>query len=392
MISSYIGENKLFEQQYLSGELELEFNPQGTLAERIRAGGAGIPAFYTRSGVGTVVAEGKPQEEFDGERYVRETLAPRRPRHRQGVARRRRRQPPVPQDRAQLQSGHGNGGRSDGGRGRRDSSRSERSTPIACTRPGIFVHRIVRSTINEKRIEIPHGAGRARHDVANCRAGCAAAALQRRRAADEREPVLKQVDLPHSYYWRELYLPQLTTGSVERRLHARRQGAGLQHGRFAVAAGDRLRRGGRADPSARGLRLSARRRAGWQQRRVQPATTAMRSSCGASISQRGREQQLTSGEAVNVEPRLSPDGKRIAWVSTQGTGHFNLFIADIGPRRTAQRASVARRAAEQDLALLLFALRSRAEPVLDAGRQAHPLCHQPRSGVGHRRHLVGRGR
>jgi 3-oxoacid CoA-transferase subunit A len=73
MISSYVGENKLFEQLYLSGKLELELNPQGTLAERIRAGGAGIPAFYTRTGVGTVVAEGKPTEEFDGIAYVRET-------------------------------------------------------------------------------------------------------------------------------------------------------------------------------------------------------------------------------------------------------------------------------------------------------------------------------
>lgn len=73
MVSSYVGENKLFEQQYLSGELELELTPQGTLAERIRAGGAGIPAFYTRTGVGTVVAEGKPVEIFEGEEYVRET-------------------------------------------------------------------------------------------------------------------------------------------------------------------------------------------------------------------------------------------------------------------------------------------------------------------------------
>ena len=73
MISSYVGENKLFEQQYLSGELELELNPQGTLAERIRAGGAGIPAFYTATGVGTVVAEGKPVESFEGRDYVRET-------------------------------------------------------------------------------------------------------------------------------------------------------------------------------------------------------------------------------------------------------------------------------------------------------------------------------
>ena len=73
MISSYVGENKLFESLYLSGQLELELNPQGTLAERIRAGGAGIPAFYTKTGVGTVVAEGKPTEMFEGETYVRET-------------------------------------------------------------------------------------------------------------------------------------------------------------------------------------------------------------------------------------------------------------------------------------------------------------------------------
>lgn len=73
MISSYVGENKLFEKLYLDGKLELELNPQGTLAERIRAGGAGIPAFYTKTGVGTVVADGKPVETFEGEEYVRET-------------------------------------------------------------------------------------------------------------------------------------------------------------------------------------------------------------------------------------------------------------------------------------------------------------------------------
>ena len=72
MISSYVGENKLFEQLYLSGALELEFNPQGTLAERIRAGGAGIPAFFTKTGVGTLVAEGKEVRDFDGETYVME--------------------------------------------------------------------------------------------------------------------------------------------------------------------------------------------------------------------------------------------------------------------------------------------------------------------------------
>lgn len=73
MISSYIGENKLFAELYLKGELELELNPQGTLAERIRAGGAGIPAFYTPTGVGTVIAEGKPTEIFEGREYVRES-------------------------------------------------------------------------------------------------------------------------------------------------------------------------------------------------------------------------------------------------------------------------------------------------------------------------------
>ncbi|MEW5703771.1 MAG: CoA transferase subunit A [Pseudomonadota bacterium] len=72
MVSSYVGENKLFEKLYLNGELELEFNPQGTLAERIRAGGAGIPAFFTKTGFGTVIAEGKETREFDGERYVME--------------------------------------------------------------------------------------------------------------------------------------------------------------------------------------------------------------------------------------------------------------------------------------------------------------------------------
>ena len=73
MISSYVGENKLFEQLYLSGELELELNPQGTLAERIRAGGAGIPAFFTKTGVGTDIAKGKEEREFNGERYIMET-------------------------------------------------------------------------------------------------------------------------------------------------------------------------------------------------------------------------------------------------------------------------------------------------------------------------------
>lgn len=72
MISSYVGENELFMQQYLTGDLQIEFNPQGTLAERMRAGGAGIPGFYTKTGVGTAVAEGKEHKEFDGETYILE--------------------------------------------------------------------------------------------------------------------------------------------------------------------------------------------------------------------------------------------------------------------------------------------------------------------------------
>lgn len=73
MVSSYVGENKEFERQYLAGELELEFNPQGTLAERIRAGGAGIPGFYTKTGVGTVIADGKEHKDFGGETFIMET-------------------------------------------------------------------------------------------------------------------------------------------------------------------------------------------------------------------------------------------------------------------------------------------------------------------------------
>ena len=72
MIASYVGENKTFAQQFLANELEIEFNPQGTLAERIRAGGAGVPAFFTKTGVGTLIANGKDEREFDGERYVME--------------------------------------------------------------------------------------------------------------------------------------------------------------------------------------------------------------------------------------------------------------------------------------------------------------------------------
>ena len=152
MISSYVGENKLFEQQYLSGELELEFSPQGTLAERIRAGGAGIPAFYTRTGVGTVVADGKPHHEFHGELYVQERW--------------------LRADLAIVKAW-----RSDREGNLQFRKTARNFNPVMATAaevtvveveelvdagaidsdcvhtPGIYVDRIVRSTINEKRIE-----------------------------------------------------------------------------------------------------------------------------------------------------------------------------------------------------------------------------------------------
>ena len=142
----------MFEQQYLAGDLELEFNPQGTLAERIRAGGAGIPAFFTRTGVGTIVADGKPQEEFGGELYVRETW--------------------LRADLAIIKAW-----RADTAGNLQFRKTARNFNPVMATAaettvveveelvevgaidpdcvhtPGIYVHRIVKSTINEKRIE-----------------------------------------------------------------------------------------------------------------------------------------------------------------------------------------------------------------------------------------------
>ena len=152
MISSYIGENKLFEQQYLAGELELELNPQGTLAERIRAGGAGIPAFFTRAGVGTLVAEGKPQEVFGGELYVRETWlrsdlaiikAWRADPHGNLQFRKTARNfNPVMATAAEVTVVEAE-----------ELVEAGTINPDCVHTPGIYVHRIVRSTINEKRIE-----------------------------------------------------------------------------------------------------------------------------------------------------------------------------------------------------------------------------------------------
>jgi len=152
MISSYVGENKLFEQQYMDGELELELNPQGTLAERIRAGGAGIPAFYTKTGVGTVVAEGKPVETFEGEEYVRETWL----RADLSIIKAWRADPA---GNLMFRKTARNFNPNMATAGRVTVVEVEEIVPAGSLdpdgihTPGIYVDRIVRSTINEKRIE-----------------------------------------------------------------------------------------------------------------------------------------------------------------------------------------------------------------------------------------------
>ena len=152
MIASYVGENKLFEQQYLSGELELELNPQGTLAERIRAGGAGIPAFYTRTGVGTVVAEGKPVEEFEGQLYVRETWL------RADLAIVKAWKADTAGNLVYRRTAR-NFNPNMATAGKVTVAEVEEIVPVgsldpeAIHTPGIYVDRVIKSTINEKRIE-----------------------------------------------------------------------------------------------------------------------------------------------------------------------------------------------------------------------------------------------
>ncbi|MCV9935090.1 CoA transferase subunit A [Boseaceae bacterium BT-24-1] len=152
MIASYVGENKLFEQQYLSGELELELNPQGTLAERIRAGGAGIAAFYTKTGVGTVVAEGKPVEEFEGQLYVRETWL------RADVAIVKAWKADTAGNLVYRRTAR-NFNPNMATAGKVTVAEVEEIVPVgsldpeAIHTPGIYVDRIIKSTINEKKIE-----------------------------------------------------------------------------------------------------------------------------------------------------------------------------------------------------------------------------------------------
>ena len=152
MISSYVGDNKLFEEQYLSGAIELELTPQGTLAERIRAGGAGIPAFYTKTGVGTLVAEGKPHETFEGEDYVRETWL------RADLAIIKAwRADPAGNLMFRKTARNFNPNMATAGRVTvvevEEIVEAGSFDPDCIHTPGIFVDRIVLSTINEKRIE-----------------------------------------------------------------------------------------------------------------------------------------------------------------------------------------------------------------------------------------------
>lgn len=152
MVASYVGDNKLFERQYLSGELDLELTPQGTLAERIRAGGAGIPAFYTRTGVGTVVAEGKPVETFDGTSYVRETWL----RADLAIVKAWRADP---EGNLQFRKTARNFNPVMATAARVTVAEAEELVPAGAIdpdqvhTPGIYVQRVCRSTVNEKRIE-----------------------------------------------------------------------------------------------------------------------------------------------------------------------------------------------------------------------------------------------
>jgi TolB protein len=162
-----------------------------------------------------------------------------------------------------------------------------------------------------------------------CTAAAAALLALPGPAEARREPVLSQVDLPHSYYWRELYLPQLTTGPSS--LTFTPDGNSLVYSMAGSLWGQRI-------GSAEASELTHAKHAYDYQPDVAPDqfSVVFTRYDGRAIElwrldlRSSREQQLTSGGAVNVEPRLSPDGKRIIWVSTEGTGHFNLFIADIG--------------------------------------------------------------
>ena len=153
MISSYVGENKEFERQYLAGELEVEFCPQGTLAERMRAGGAGIPGFYTKTGVGTQVAEGKEVKEFRRRGLYPRARHPRRPQHHQGLEGRRGGQPHVPQDRAQLQPAGGDLRQDLRRRSRGDRAGRQPRPRLHPSAVSIYVKRLILGAPYDKKIE-----------------------------------------------------------------------------------------------------------------------------------------------------------------------------------------------------------------------------------------------
>ncbi len=164
--------------------------------------------------------------------------------------------------------------------------------------------------------------------MSHCRRACFALLLLAGTAQAGREPVLKQVDLPHSYYWRELYLPQLTTGPSSASF--------MPDGQTLVysMAGSLWRQGADDDEATELTHATAAY--DYQPDVARDGSNVVFARYDGNAIElwrldlaSGREQALTSGGAVNVEPRLSPDGRQLAWVSTQGTGHFNLFIADI---------------------------------------------------------------
>src|SRR4051812_6503423 len=242
------------------------------------------------------------------------------------MARRYDGQPPVPQDGAQLQPDHG-----DRGRGHRGRGRGHR-------RAGIHRSRLRAHARHFRAPDRPQHDQRKAHRIphrANARfgrmkriAGFAALAFAASAAlASGREPVLKQVDLPHNYYWRELYIPQLTTGPSSAAFTP--DGTALIYSMMGSLWRQQI-------GSSEAVELTHPRGAYDYQPDVSAdgKTVVFSSYNGDAIElwrldlATGAERQLTSGGAVNVEPRLSPDGKRIAWVSTQGSGHFNLFIAD----------------------------------------------------------------
>ena len=176
MVSTYVGENKVFEKMFLAGEIEVELNPQGTFAERMRAGGAGMPAFFTPTAYGTIVAEGKEVRWFDGRPHVMETALTAD----YAFVKAWKGDPlgnlVFRKHHAQLRAHDGHGGAHDHRGGRGAGARRARSRPTRSHTPGIFVQRIFQGKGYEKRIEkrTLRGEARRRHAIPSASASCAA--------------------------------------------------------------------------------------------------------------------------------------------------------------------------------------------------------------------------